>query len=125
MAAPEQDVLDTMLGLFRQVAQYKNYRNSLGYSFRYYINQMASQQVAGQTGDGTVKVLSIDGVAPTKATIADGSYPLSLEFYAVTAKRDGQYLNPQRTSQTDALLTWIQGPQGQQLVAATGYVPLS
>ncbi|UZN00506.1 hypothetical protein OL548_13750 [Lysinibacillus sp. MHQ-1] len=32
-----------------------------------------------------IKLLSIDGIAPTKENIRNGTYPLVSEFYAVTA----------------------------------------
>jgi len=114
--APEEEVFSTMMGMYTQVANYKNYKNSLGYSFLYYINDMINEN--------KIKFLSIDGVAPTRQNIADNSYPYSLDFYAVTVHRDGAYLNPERGDNIDALIDWIRGPQGQQLVDATGYVPL-
>ena len=115
--APEEEVFSTMMGMYTQVANYKNYKNSLGYSFLYYINDMINEN--------KIKFLSIDGVAPTRENISDNSYPYSLDFYAVTVHRDGAYLNPERGNNIDAMLSWIQSPQGQYLVDATGYVPLS
>ena len=115
-AAPEEDVIAFMGGMYREVADYRNYRNSLGYSFLYYLRDMI--------GAGKIKFLSIDRVAPTRESIASGQYPFALDFYAVTAKRGGAYLAPGRGPNIDKLLEWIKGPQGQRLVDATGYVPL-
>ena len=115
-AAPEEDVMAFMGGMYRAVADYRNYRNSLGYSFLYYIRDMI--------GAGKIKFLSIDNVAPTRETIVSGQYPYALEFYAVTAKKDGAYLAGERGANTDKLLEWIKGPQGQWLVDETGYVSL-
>ncbi|MDR1693489.1 MAG: substrate-binding domain-containing protein [Oscillospiraceae bacterium] len=114
--APTEERFNTMMGMVRWVADYKNYRNALGYSFLYYVRDML--------GEEEVKLLSIDGVPPTPETIVNGAYPFANEFYAVTAKRDSEYLNPERTENIDALLSWIQSPQGQSLVGATGYYPL-
>ena len=116
MEAPVEEVYSSMAGMYRAVADYRNYRNSLGYSFQYYIRDMID--------DGKIKFLTIDGVAPTRETIASGQYPFALEFYAVTAKRNGEYLAPNRGANIDALLEWTKGPQGQYLVDETGYVPL-
>ncbi len=112
-SAPEEDIFDLMLGMYRRVASYRNYENSLGYSFRYYINDMI--------GENGVKFLSIDGVAPTRENIESGSYPYSEDFYAVTAKLGGEYLNARRAENIDGLISWILSPQGQYLVEATGY----
>ena len=116
IAAPQEDVYGTMMGLYTRVAGYKNYENSLGYSFLFYIRDMI--------GKNQVKFLSIDGVAPTQENIANGTYPFAYSFYAVTVRREGEYLNAERTGQIDRLLAWILSPQGQSLVEKTGYVAL-
>jgi len=113
----DMEVFDTMMLMYRHVASYKNYRNSLGYSFLYYIKDMINEN--------EVKFLSIDGIAPTEDNIASGAYPFANDFYAVTIKHNGEYLNPERTENIDMLLEWIQSPQGQYLVEATGYVPVN
>jgi phosphate transport system substrate-binding protein len=76
-------------------------------------------------GENKVKFLSIDGIAPTHENIASGSYPFADNFYAITVRADGEYLNSERTENIDSLLEWIASPQGQYLVEATGYVPIS
>ena len=112
----DMEVFDTMMMMYRHVASYKNYRNSIGYSFLYYIRDMINEN--------EVKFLSIDGIAPTADNIANGAYPFANDFYAVTVKHNGEYLNPQRTDNINKLLEWIQSSQGQYLVEATGYVPV-
>ena len=117
MTAPEADYYDMMYQIYRAVAVYKNYRNALGYSFLFYINEMIAED--------RIKFLSIDDVEPTAANIANGTYPFANDFYAVTvvptpeAKRDVQ-----RVANTERLIEWILSPQGQSLVEKTGYVPL-
>jgi len=112
MPAPEDEIFTTMLGMVRYVADYRNYRNAVGYSFLYYAKDMV--------GENDIKFLSIDGVAPTAENIANGTYPFANDFYAVTLKH---YLNPERADNIDAFLEWITGPQGRYLVEATGYAP--
>lgn len=114
--APLEDIYDMMMGMYQRVAGYRNYRNSLGYSFLYYIRDMI--------GENRVKFLSVDGIAPTHENIASGAYPFANNFYAITVKNSGEYLNPERTENIDKLLDWILSPQGQYLVEATGYVPI-
>ena len=112
--APEEDVFDMMMGMVKRVAHYRNYRNSLGYSFLYYARDMVN--------DHNIKFLSVNGVSPTSANIAGGDYLFANDFYAVTAKQNGAYLNPQRAENIDMLLEWITSPHGEYLVEATGYV---
>jgi phosphate transport system substrate-binding protein len=40
IAPKETQMYDMMMGLYKAVSDYKNYRNALGYSFRYYISGM-------------------------------------------------------------------------------------
>ncbi len=112
--APEEDVFNLMIGMVKRVASYRNYNNSLGYSFLYYIRDMI--------GENEVKFLSIDGIPPTRENIESGAYPFAEDFYVVTAKRASEYLNPERAENIDRLIEWILSPQGQYLVDATGYV---
>ena len=115
--APEEDVFDMMMGMVNVVANYRNYRNSLGYSFLYYARDMVAEH--------NVKFLSIDATPPTDANIASGAYPFANDFYAITVRRGGEYLNPERGGNIDSMLEWILSEQGQYLVEATGYVPMN
>jgi len=110
------EVFDTMIGMYERVASYRNYRNSLGYSFLYYIRDMI--------GENKVKFLSIDGIAPTPENIRSGAYPFANNFYAITVKEDGEYINREKAENINKLLEWILSPQGQYLVEKTGYVPI-
>ncbi|MCL2099384.1 MAG: substrate-binding domain-containing protein [Oscillospiraceae bacterium] len=118
--APEGDVFDMMMGMVKVVSNYRNYRNSLGYSFLYYARDMVKEH--------NIKFLSIDGTEPTNANIASGAYPFANDFYAVTVqrvtvRRQNEYLNPARSENIEKLLEWITSRQGRYLVEATGYVP--
>ena len=67
-------------------------------------------------GGGDVKLLSVNGAAPTVENIENGTYPLASSFFAVTRSDADE--------NTQALLEWICGPQGQALVKKTGYTPM-
>ncbi|TVR45251.1 MAG: hypothetical protein EA402_04770 [Planctomycetota bacterium] len=108
-AAPSERTVGMMGGIVDRVSDYRNYANALGYSFLYF----ASSMIEG----AQVRFLPIDGVAPRTQTIADGSYPLTTDVYAV--HRSGEN-NPQ----LDAFIQWIRSPEGQILIERTGYVPL-
>ena len=115
-AAPEEDYFDMMKDMYMAVA-YKDYKNSLGFSFRYYIGDMI--------GEDKVKLLSIDGVPPTRENIADGSYPFALDYYAITVEREPETdEDSARMENAEKLIEWILSPQGQALTEMTGYVPL-
>jgi phosphate transport system substrate-binding protein len=117
IVSPEEiNVVMTMFGMYTEIIAYKNYKNALGYSFLFFINDMISEN--------KVKFLSIDGVAPIRENIATGAYPLADDFYAVTVLRDGQYVNAGRTENIDSFIDWILSEQGQYLVDVTGYVPI-
>ncbi|WP_059046943.1 PstS family phosphate ABC transporter substrate-binding protein [Paenibacillus rubinfantis] len=106
---PEENVASGMGGIISRTADYRNYKNALGYSFLFYATEMVK--------NGNIRLLDIDGVKPERATIANGEYPFAAEFYAVTAGSD----NPN----VEKLIEWIRSPQGQYLVEQTGYTPLA
>jgi len=108
MEAPTEDVASGMGGIIREVSQYRNYKNAMGFTFRYYSTEMV--------GNKKIKLLSIDGVAPTKENIQNGTYPLVSEFFAITAGTENQ--NAQK------LIDWILSEEGQVMVEKVGYVPV-
>jgi phosphate transport system substrate-binding protein len=65
-----------------------------------------------------VKLIGVDGVPPTSENIADRSYPLTTEVYAVI--REGL-----RDDHSAVLLRdWLLGAEGQAVVEESGYVPI-
>lgn len=108
MKAPSENIASGMGGIIHEVSQYRNYKNAMGYTFRYYSTEMVQNK--------KIKLLSIDGVAPTKENIRNGTYPLVSEFYAVTAETENE--NVQK------LIDWIRTDEGQALVEKVGYVPV-
>ena len=108
MPAEKEKVMGGMGGIVEQVSSYRNHRNAIGYSFRFYCT--------GLMRDFDVKLLEIEGVAPTVENIENGTYPLASYFYAVTRSDADE--------NTLRLLDWILSPQGQELVEKSGYTPL-
>ncbi len=105
MEPEQEDVIGDMGGIIRKTADYRNYKNAIGYSFRFYATVM--------NPNVGIRLLSVNGVSPTRENIENGSYPLADCFYAVTRSDADE--------NTLALLEWICGPQGQALVEMTGY----
>ena len=87
--------------------EYRNLPNAIGYSFRFFCTDIMGSEV---------KLLAVDGVAPTEANIRNGSYPITSTLYAIRLKGND---NPNVL----ALLEWIQSPQGMALVEKSGYTP--
>lgn len=104
----ETEVARGMGGIMREVAEYQNSKGAIGYTFRYYATKMNPTE--------GIKILAIDGVAPTAETIRDGSYPFAVDVYMVT--RDDTNEKAQK------IVRWFLSPQGQSLVEDVGYVPL-
>ena len=82
----------------------------IGFSFRYY--------VTGMLGEGGVKILTINGIAPTAETIADGSYPVAGNIYAI-------YRKGETNENVQKAIDFMLSPEGQKIVEQSGYIPLS
>jgi phosphate transport system substrate-binding protein len=59
---------------------------------------------------------AVEGVAPSVATVRDGSYPLARYLYLYTARPP--------TGAVKRFIDWTLSPAGQRVVAEVGYVPL-
>lgn len=79
---------------------------SIGFSFRYYVEGLNVHE--------NVKMLSLNGVYPDKANIADGSYPLADSFYAIYDKKNDM-------DNIKILIDWILSDEGQRIVEESGY----
>ena len=109
MEADQEYRFPHMMGIVKAAARYRNRHSAIGYSFYLYVDTMLS--------GGGVKLLSIDGVAPSLETIGDRSYPLIDDICVVTAGTDNPNVPP--------FIEWILSPQGQAIVEACGYTPVA
>ena len=116
MEPEEEDRIAGMGGIITEVASYRNYKNAIGFSFRYYATEMVQ--------NGEIRLLELNGVEPTKETIRDGSYPVASEFYAVTAGPIGAPAPQEWNGYLKGFLDWILSEQGQRIIEETGYVAL-
>ncbi len=110
MDAPTEMVNDFMSGIIERVSNYKSKSNSIGFSFRYYVE--------GIIKNPDIKMLSIDGTAPTAENIKNGSYPVVTPIYAVTYKEN-------TNGNVDKLIDWILSDEGQYIIEETGYVGIA
>jgi phosphate transport system substrate-binding protein len=104
-----ENVVGFMLEIITQVSEYKNYNNAIGYSFLFYTTKMVQ--------NNKIKLLSINGIAPSTETIRNGIYPYSEYFYAITTNTKNENVK--------IFIEWILSEQGQYLIKKTGYVPIN
>ena len=109
MSPPLDDVVWNMSAPVSRAADYVNYGNSIGYSFRFYVSEMINNE--------KVKMLKINGIYPDLETTGNGTYPLSSSFYAIS-------LTDNDKPNVTKFLEWIVSRQGQYLVSKTGYSPI-
>ena len=103
----ENYISDGMADAVAQIGNYDNGPGAIGYSYLYYVNTLVES--------GGIKVLSIDGVAPTDENLQSGAYPFTVNYFAVYRKGDAN---------TEAFVNWLVGEEGQKAVKQAGYVPL-
>lgn len=108
---PQSDyIVGSMIGLLEAISGYNGTDEALGYTVYYYLTNMEASTLA------TSKLVSVDGVAPSNETIANGEYKLVNEFYAVIRADEAQ------DSPTRILFDWICSSQGREIAENENYV---
>jgi phosphate transport system substrate-binding protein len=108
--APMVEAPDWLLG-FSMIAPFTSLSHDpigIGYSVYYYAAFMQPLE--------TVSMIGVDGVVPSSESIRTGMYPLVTEVYAVI--RTGEEGSPR------AMFDWLVTSDGQDAIAATGYIKL-
>jgi len=103
-------IVEGMAGLVERVAEYRNGKSSIGYTYRYYIDRLYKND--------KVKTVAIESIAPTDENIQNGTYPLSVNYVGVI--RAGDEDEP-----GGLFLDWILSDEGQACVAQAGYIPMN
>ena len=114
MEPEKEDRIAGMGGIITQVAGYRNHKNAIGFSFRFYSTEMVE--------NNQIRLLALNGVKPTKETIRSGEYPISSNFFAVTASPIGEPAPEEHNEDLRAFIDWILSEQGQEIIEKTGYV---
>lgn len=109
MEAPTGLYPSEMGELIERLAEYNNEGNAIGYSVYYYASAMYAKP--------GLKFLAVDGVAPSNGTIADGSYPLTNDFYVVIRKGEPE------GSPARKIAEWLASDEGKECIEEAGYVP--
>ena len=111
MSAPKMQIEAEMGGLIDAIGEYDNAEAAIGYSYFYYVNTMYQKD--------TVKMIGVNGVKPTIATIKDGSYPVYTHGYVVTLKGIAE------GSATQKWVDAVTSERGSKIIEEAGYVPIS
>ena len=97
-------VVKTMSGIFNAL---EGNANAVGYSLLYFEKHLAPKSYA--------RILSVDGVMPSRETVSSGAYPYTYECYLIHRESPG--------IKTERFVHWILQPEGRQAVSESGYVP--
>lgn len=110
MTPPTSQVEINMGGLVDAIAEYDNSKNAIGYSYFYYVNTMYKRD--------TIKMLSVNGVAPTVETIKDGKYPIYTNgFIVIRANEENENV--------EKWVNTVLSQRGSNIIENAGYVPVS
>lgn len=108
-SAPMTKTIWGMGELVDAVAEYSNDLYSIGYTYRYYLDNLYRND--------SIKVLRINGVAPDNGNIYSGVYPFSTYYYGVS--RAGE-----ENGTGGLFLDWMLSAEGQRCIEQAGYIPL-
>jgi phosphate transport system substrate-binding protein len=109
MPATTETFATGMGDIISQVANYKNAKNAIGYSFMYYSSSMIK--------NNQIKYMAVDGIKPTPDSVCNNTYPFTVPVYAVTLKSNSN-------KNVSRFIEWILSQEGQSLIEKTGYVPV-
>lgn len=106
----EVKVVEGMGMLVDAVAEYKNETASIGYTYRYYIDNLYKND--------KIKTISVEGIEPTDDNIRNGEYPFTTNYYAVVNKNSDSAIAEQ-------FREWILSEEGQKCVKQAGYITMN
>lgn len=110
MTPPTIQVEVNMSDLIDAVAEYDNSKNAIGYSYFYYVNTMYKKD--------TIKMLSVDGIAPSVETIKSGKYPIYTNGFIVTRANE-------ENKDVEKWVNTVLSKRGSRIIENAGYVPVS
>ncbi len=107
--AKSEYILYGMAGILDAIVNFDNGENAIGYSVYSYASEMYNDTKG-------IKFISVDGVKPSKESMASGEYPLlSCTYLMFRADEPAD-------SSVRKLAEFISSEQGQQAVEKSGYV---
>ncbi len=105
----EVKVVEGMGELVDAVAEYENNTASIGYTYRYYIDNLYEND--------EIKTIAIDGIYPTDENIRSSAYPYTTNYYGVIRKGE-------ENERGGKFLEWILSDEGQKCVGQAGYITM-
>ncbi len=110
MVEPEKEfVFDLMSGIVQAASDYENHRGAIGFSFRYYVTDIVSEN--------GIRFIPIEGVEPTIESVTLEEYPLVDKMFI-------SYRKGYVTEEMQLFLDWVLSEEGQLLVRRSGYAPI-
>jgi len=111
MLPPETvKVILGMGALVETVAEYKNGEASIGYTYKFYIDNLYKND--------DIKILDIDGISADDKSIMAELYPFTTRYYGVI--RGGE-----ENEAGGLFLDWMISAEGQKCIELAGYIPYS
>ncbi len=104
------EVVSAMGGVIDEVAEYANEDGAMGYSFRYFVEELSQEK--------DVKILAVNGVRPTVENIENGSYALTVDLCLITRKDDPM-------PEVKEMIDFVLSDPGQEIIRKTGYAGLN
>ncbi|MDR1689666.1 MAG: substrate-binding domain-containing protein [Clostridiales bacterium] len=102
----------TQMGeIIDSAAEYENSQNAIGYSVQSFAESMHKNE--------NVKLLSVDGVYPSRENIKSGAYGYTANYYLVLRKTQPEESNARRFAE------FVLSEEGQRLAELGGLVPLN
>ena len=111
MDAPTELRPGGMGGLMEAISEFDGSGGAIGFSVFYYADLMYEAP--------NLKILSVDGIAPTTESISNGRYPLVNDFYVVIRKSEPE------GSPARILRDWLLTDEARQLMSDLNYVPIN
>lgn len=115
LTRPEASGSQSVMNSFMKTSTYTKkplqvFGSSIGFSFRFYVEDLV--------GNSKVKTIALNGIEPTKENIANNTYPIAVNFYAIYRK-DNNNPNIQK------VIDFILSEEGQYIIDETGYVKIN
>lgn len=107
---PVNQIRGEMGALIDAIAEYDNAENAIGYSYFYYVNTMYKRD--------TIKMLEVDGVAPSIESIKSGEYPIYTNGFIVYRSNEPE---------DGTVMKWVNAvlsERGSRIIEKAGYVPV-
>ena len=108
MEPPVNNRILSMSGMIDSIAMYDNSTMAIGYSVYSYAAQMYENST-------NVKFIAVDGIVPSRETMADSTYPL-------LSTTDIMYRDDASENTMD-FINWAVSEEGQKTALMNGYVP--